>query len=74
LLTHPTAKGSEKITRKIPADLRFYLESARDFKSDALHNLCGAGGIVEFPLDIPVRPPPKSFGHGNNASVDWPAL
>jgi hypothetical protein len=74
LLTHPVAKGSDKITREILADARFHLQSARDFKSDAFHNLCRARGIVEFPLDIPVRPPPKSFGHGNNACVDWPAL
>ena len=68
------AKGGDKITREILADARFHLQSARDFKSDALHNLGRAGGIVEFPLDIPVSPPPKSFRHGDNTRVDWPTL
>jgi hypothetical protein len=74
LLAHPVAKGGDKITREILADTRFHLQSARDFKSDALHNLGRACGIVEFPLDIPVCPPPKSFRHGDNTRVDWPTL
>jgi hypothetical protein len=74
LLAHPVAKGSNKITREILADAWFHLQSAGDFKGDALHNLGRAGGIVEFPLDIPVCPPPKSFRHGDNTRVDWPTL
>jgi hypothetical protein len=74
LLAHPVAKGSDEITREILADARLHLQSARDFKSNALHNLGRAGGIVEFPLDIPVRPPPKSFRHSDNTRIDRPTL
>jgi hypothetical protein len=70
LLAHSAVKCSNEVTRKILINTWFVLQSARDLKSYALHKLCRACGIMEFPRDMPVGPRPKSFGHRHDTGVD----